>query len=533
MMKRLKLLAMIAVMLAICAGVVFYASPYAPVVGGPAEIETLWEIEDTREESEAPLVTMLYNHGVPLAYDKNENTFYCSLGLENGESWPELHLTSPNAPGVSICFSDDYSYDWCSDAIAEGYSYELMAYNDTQYSYFYIVFTGLPVVSIDTQTDITVEKSAANFSIGTAQEGGLSCESLVRLRGDGSLYETEKLSYRIDFATNRRTAMREVPGMGVLEKVNLVSMAFDDTLMHDKLSWNLIGLMTEESDPFRARKTQYVELFVGGEYQGVYLMMEPIDYETEIAKASSGALLQDALYRTTVVDKVRSNPVIPGHQTWGYELFYSPDATQPFAQLEDYIALRDTQDDAEFARLALEHIDMKSALGYCAFLQNAGLIDNVQNNMFIWAHRVDGKTVYRFLPWDMDRAWGMNAGGEYQRWSVFPVADRLLNLNIGDARQVLADVWAQMKARGFNAETIEELVRGYERELGASGAALRNAYRWGVNTADGSELLAFSQARMALFEQTLEMMLETDGPIAFLSEEPYADWQIYVDMPLE
>ena len=532
-MKRLKLLVLMALLLCVMAGVVYHASPFAPVVGGPAEIEALWEIEDTREESWEPLVTALLNHGVPLAYEKNENAFYCSLGLENGESWPELHLTVPDAPGVSVCFSDDYTYDSCADAVAEGYSYELMAYNDTHYSYFYIVFTGLPVVSINTEADITIQEDAARFSIGTAADGGLSCDSLVRLRGDGSLYETEKLGYRVNFANSRRTAMRDVPGMGVLEKVNFVSMAFDDTLMHDKLSWDLIAMMTQESDPFRARKTQYVELFVNNEYEGVYLMMEPIDYETEIGKASGGALSQDALYRTAVVDKVRSNAVIPGHQTWGYELFYSPDAADQFSHLREYIALRDTEDDAEFERLALEHIDLKSALGYCALLQNAGLVDNVQNNMFIWAHTENGKIVYRFMPWDMDRAWGMNAGGDYQHWSVFPVADRLLNLNIGNARDVLCDVWNEMKERGFNAETIGALVAGYEHELNDSGAAMRNAYRWGTSAADGTELLAFSEARTMLFEKALEDMLTNDGPIPFLSEEPYAHWQIYVDMPLE
>lgn len=531
-MMRLKLLGMIALMLLLLAGVVIVSSPVAPVVGGPVEnIEELWAIEDARQESETPLVTRLENFGVPLAYEKNENTFYCSIGLDNGDDWPELHLTAPDAPGVSICFSDDYTYDYCQDAVAEGYSYELMAYNGTHYSYFYIVFTGLPVVSVHTAQEITIEETTAEFAIGTAEEGGLSCESLVRLRGDGSLYEAEKLSYRIAFANNRRNAMREVPGMGVLETVNFVSMAFDDTLMHDRLSWDLIAMMQEEDAPFRARKTRYVELFVNDEYAGVYLMMEPIDYEAEIGKSGSAALLQDALYRTAVVDKVRSNAVIPGHQTWGYELFYSPDAINSFSHLEKYIALRDTEDDAEFERLALAHIDMKSALGYCALLQAGGLVDNVQNNMFIWAHTENGTIRYRFMPWDMDRAWGMNAGGDYQHWSVFPVADRLLNLNTANARQTLADVWSEMKRRGFNAETIEALVSGYEHELGASGASLRNAYRWNVNTADGTELLAFSEGRMALFEQTLQTMLETDGPIAFLSEEPYADWQIFVDMP--
>ena len=148
------------------------------------ELEDAWAVEDTRTESEAPLVTALENFGVPLAYDKNENTFYCSLGLKNGEEWPELKLTAPDASGVSICFSDDYTYDYCADAIAEGYSYELMAYTDTEYSYFYIVFTGLPVVSIRTQEEITLEEGHARFAIGSVDQGSLSCEGLVRLRGD-------------------------------------------------------------------------------------------------------------------------------------------------------------------------------------------------------------------------------------------------------------------------------------------------------------------------------------------------------------
>ena len=103
-MKRLKLLVLMALLVCVMAGVVYHASPLAPVVGGPVEIEALWEIEDTREESEEPLVTALLNHGVPMAYEKNENTFYCSLGLENAEEWPELHLTVQNAPGVTVCF---------------------------------------------------------------------------------------------------------------------------------------------------------------------------------------------------------------------------------------------------------------------------------------------------------------------------------------------------------------------------------------------------------------------------------------------
>ena len=529
-MKRLKLLALMALLACVIAGVVCVSSPLAPVVGGPVEIEELWSIEDTREESWEPLVTALENFGVPLAYDKIENTFYCSLGLKNGEEWPELKLTAPDAPGVSICFSDDYTYDYCANAIAEGYSYELMAYTDTEYSYFYIVFTGLPVVSIRTQEEITLEEGYARFAIGSVDQGSLSCEGLVRLRGDGSLYGTEKLSYRLSFSQNRKHAMREVPFLGVVEKINLVSMAFDDTLMHDKLSWDLIEMMTKENDPFRARKTQYVEMFVNDEYQGVYLMMEPIDYEIEIGKANSTALVTDTLYRTTVVDRVRSRPVMPGERTTGYELFYSLSTKDLFEPLEDFLTMRNTNDDMQFEELALRQLDFKNVLGYSILLQITGMTDNVRNNLFIWVHYDRGKKTYRFMPWDMDRAWAADGGIGNCRWMVFPLADRLLNLNIGNSREKLQEIWVKMKTLGFTVETINQLTNDYEKELNDSGAALRNAYRWNASLADGTIIRQYASERFIFIEKLIKEIVKDEGEIEFLSDENYDRGKTYVDV---
>ena len=62
---KLRILLVMLLLAAMMAAVVVFASPYAPVVlPAPENIEELWEIEDTREESESPLVTALTNHGV-------------------------------------------------------------------------------------------------------------------------------------------------------------------------------------------------------------------------------------------------------------------------------------------------------------------------------------------------------------------------------------------------------------------------------------------------------------------------------------
>ena len=92
-MKRLSLLLGMLLGMAVLVGTVVFSSPYAsPVLPCPENIEDLWAIEDARQESEKPLVAVLSNGGVPLCYDAQENTFYCTLGLECGDEWPQLQL---------------------------------------------------------------------------------------------------------------------------------------------------------------------------------------------------------------------------------------------------------------------------------------------------------------------------------------------------------------------------------------------------------------------------------------------------------
>lgn len=97
-MRRSFLAPMLALAVLLTVTVGFF-SPYAPPVGPYREIEEQWAIEDERQESVTPLVTRLEMDGMPLAYNAQENAFYCPLGLELSDEWPDLHMTAPNARG--------------------------------------------------------------------------------------------------------------------------------------------------------------------------------------------------------------------------------------------------------------------------------------------------------------------------------------------------------------------------------------------------------------------------------------------------
>ncbi len=509
-MKKLQLLLAMLALLALMV-VAVLLSPYSPVVGDAMEIEELWAIEDERQESEKPLVTALENNGVPLAYDAQENTFYCTLGMANGEEWPQLHLTAPGAKDVSVSFVDDYTYDYCSDAIREGYAYELFAYTDTEYSYFNVVFTGLPQVVIHTDEEISRLDTAASVTIGQYGAPTASSDALVHLRGAGSAAVSDKQSYRVDFVRGAKvkSSLIQVPELGTADDVILISCATDVTMIRDRLSWKMYEKLSDSADSFGARQTEYVEVFVNDEYAGLYLMMQPVDIEEELAKDDAGCVLTDFVYRSFVTNYVgdRAYVVNTTHDISGYELFYTPSPSVQFEPLEAYMALELEADDAAFAQKAVEIIDIDSILRQYLFVQAGGMSDNVYNNMYIWAHYTNAGVKYRFAPWDMDLTWGRykEPGEEsaYQGLFVFNVAQRMLELDVGGSQEKLVSMWTQMRQGGFDEATVEEIVTQSTHLIGDSGAYARNTQRWAPESGytDGYEIISFASEHFAVLDE--------------------------------
>ena len=212
---RLKLMAGILAMTALLAGTVLFFSPYAPEVGPMMEIEEIWAIEDAREESDVPLVTALENNGMRLGYDAQENTFYCTLGMGHEEAWPDIHLTAPDAKGVSLCFVDDYGYDWCGDAIRDGVAYQIMAYTEEEFWYTQIVFTGLPLVCLKADEPISLEEQIGYAAVSGYGFSPIQTDAWIRKRGASTLGEPKE-GYKVEFAGNSRGGKIEhdVPGIG-------------------------------------------------------------------------------------------------------------------------------------------------------------------------------------------------------------------------------------------------------------------------------------------------------------------------------
>ncbi len=527
---RMRLLMLSLVLATAAVLTVFFFSPYAPVIEPLRPIEEIWDLEDARRESTSALVTRLERDGVPLGYDEENNTFFCPIPLDS-EEWPSLSLRAPGVPGLRMCFADDYLYDSPADALAGGVAYRVFAYTEKEFSYFSLVFTGMTQISIFGDESLFGDEDVPVEASFVSGDRSVFYSARTHYRG-GVTRASPKHNYRLEFtrkSNGKKKSPRDVPGIGEsVKNLILIPMVYDRTLMRDRLSWDVYADSVPKDEPFGGCAVQYAELFVNDSYQGVYLMLEPFDYTEELLRAGEKHTESDYIYR---VGMQRRKPwtdgaYFPGR---GFALYYTPPGAEdhPFDGLTDYKDLIGETDDGAFWEKAMARLDLTSMIRHLLLVQGGGYTDNVLNNLYIWADRTSGKTLYRFFPWDMDATWGdreNRIGPEFDYWIYFPTLDRLIDLDVeGSIRPLIVQEWQRLREHTLSESFIEERLMQYVHELNDSGAAQRNGERWdfGVVLADAEPVLTFLSVRLPLIDEAVNAIGNAKGRIEWLQYSDY------------
>ena len=505
------------------------------------DIEEIWALEDERTEAEGSMVVSMKNGDAPLGYDADSNTFYCTLGEGRTADWPQVALSAWGAEDLGVVFVDDYTYDYCADAIREGYRYELMAYTDTEYAYFGLVFTALPVVSLDPNChfmDIGYDEDVgALVSISSADHETVQSAALVHRRGGRFYRGIDKNSYRLEFhelEPYQGDDKQQVGVLGMEEDTDwlLISSPVDTTAVRNQIGWEIWEDWNEGGDlGINVLESRLVELFVEDEYLGLYQLMQRIDEEKEIVRMG-GNLNTDMVARkiqpNNLGDRPRRRMGTSGSRAWTAELRYVPagmseeeafDLMKGLAQLEE----REEQigimlSDEEFEREVLEHIDIRSLMNYFLFFQTMSLnVDNVNNNVYIWTLFDDeGGYKYYLSPWDMDAGFMKlrtnpdgNDEDEINLWMFLPM--RILDLDIGNSREIAWEIWQEKRATILEESAMYQRVEDMEDRINASGAYLRETERWrgGARELDLTEM----QAVACEHPNTIEFNLRERWPV--------------------
>ncbi|WP_396626054.1 CotH kinase family protein [Luteitalea sp.] len=325
----------------------------------------------------------------------------------------------------------------------------------------------------------------------------------VRSRGLGSRNAT-KVGLRLDF--NRYASGQRFAGQKAMVLDNLWQ---DPTMIRERLALRLYEAMGVP-----APREVFVRVFINGEYQGLYALVEEINAQmlTRIGN-DEGVLFEYKFlgpYRAQDLG-TGLDPYVPlfearTHESRPVETLYAP--------LRDLLAASGAATGESWRALVEPRLDLRQMLTYLAVetftADNDGLLGyDGMNNFYL--QRPDAGTQHQFLPWDKDQAFGDVATDVFLRTDENVLVRQALAFP--DLRE--AYLAALQQVAGL-ADADGWLASEFEATAALVDEAARQDMRKQFDEATRAEALAslraFIAARGALVRAQLDQVRATAAP---------------------
>lgn len=446
--------------------------------------------ELTADKEYAAIASNLMFNDAKAPYDRESGTVYLPQNMSSAKF--EGKLKSPDF-GCQLYFKEDEYLKKPAEAIETGYAFELYAVTKEEYSVYSVVFTGMPVMSIATESSgeeagETVYQGQMQvydpYHTGTQFQ---STECSYHRRG-GSSEHYEKANYKLELSGRNLSFL----GMRKDNDWILNSLYDDDGLVHNKISfqmWQEIAAYNGVPDD-EGVTGEYVELFIDDEYRGVYLLTERIDKKALslgkndiLYKCRADRIPEEHNYTNENTDEMR--PI--------FVLKYPGDVKE-----EDWEPLKQWVN--AFCRMELGSYEegesllhMENAIDYNLFTLLICGVDNKRKNVYLIAeYQKDGTCCFKKVPWDMNATWGNlwveDASCNYTIYDPASVenvdtwcTDISTLYYYGETKTAerLWERWKEFREQGLvTKEKLQEMADVQFKYLHASGAYDRNYARW-------------------------------------------------------
>ena len=478
-----------------------------------ADRETLTSMAG--QENAAPGDQMLLTYrGAELPYDKEKNTFYFSVALPaDTQKIRERLLKMRTKESAAVFLPQDLPEGDVEAAVQQGRAFPVLIRAEDKTYEASLILTGLPTISVQCEDGAFLEREehAGTISVIDGErdsEGKWFCA--VSLRGSTSLL-FDKKSYDLELHDrNGGNAKAPLLGMRSDDDWVLNAMSSDKTLSREKVCyklWEEVNRLT--LCPAASSRIEYAELFLDGEYAGVYGLMEPVD--KKLMDLREG----DILYK---IKKWRDESVLKGELTdyngskavvdeSGYEyakIIYPEDDPAGFTwdilQSYEQFALGDRDPDA--LRKAGIDLYAENFLTHNLFCVLSHAEDNTWKNLLLACRRQpDGTYMLYESIWDLNYSFGdvfrydfdrenvrfdpETAGSMRIRRDMDFVYCALLEA-VPSLKQQTESLWQYWRSSGISAEHVNAMFRENELLLTQSGALRRERERWQTGEDSGN-----------------------------------------------
>lgn len=359
--------------------------------------------------------------------------------------------------------------------------------------------TTLPVVYMNTKGQQVLKENAiwGNIALldGNGEEQSVFSvpnsiyRATIKYRGASSYSEFDKKQYRIKFYKNKKDSAKKVSlaGMGANSEWVLNGPYLDKTLIRNKLVYDL----ARELNGW-APDTRFVELFVDGEYQGVYLAVEPVtNGESRLRLSEFGLLSGETAY---IVNRDRIDTGSEEIDTWGktngytYNALYIryPSKNKITEKQKEYIK----KDISEFEQVLYGKNFSDKRIGYQAYIDMDNWVDYFIINEFAMNYDAGNLSTYLYKELDGKlqlAVWDFNNGFDNYQWlrtetDVLHTVENSWFQRLWqdeNFRDRVCERYRQLRKTTLADEHIAEKIAAYQAELGA--AVDRNFKVWGYS----------------------------------------------------
>lgn len=396
------------------------------------------------------------------------------------------------------------------EGIAAGQPLHVMAYDDTSYSLYEVACTTLPLLGIAYGYDGGPDGldgwvgdgswiSLFDNRAGATQRLLTDVPGISHFRGNGTLAYPKK-GYRLtllDESLGDHLREYDAALLGLRQDGDwLLYAGYNDrervrNVFCSEL-WYTSCARHNACGITNGMEYRYVELFIGGEYWGLYALGYPLDaLQFGLAQDLAGNYTEYLYkpWRWSAGDRE------------GYELVsQSGDPQLAWDAFTDFqTALMTGTDPETLYGIA----DIGNAIDIYLFYNLIQSCDSVWGpksnapspeqlyNTFLCMKQQDGGTQFLFTPWDMDMTWGnhvlLNGFNRVGEYGLASADDYIMQSNpvarlqaLGDERinTLVKQRYRELRSGAWSDETLLTMLDGLERRIFDSGAYVRDIERW-------------------------------------------------------
>ncbi len=476
-------------------------------------------------------LTQVTFNGYALFRDENSSAFYYSLIENDPDAYdPFVRYEGTNKRVKMVLREGEIT----PEAIEQNRPLRLIASDGKHYREYRLYCTTLPLMNIDSDILLFNWKDKERDMAMTlfdnragVRQRLVSMSGLIRLRGNSTMYYPKK-GYKItlnQISLGNHIREYDQPLLGMDSRTDgewlLYSAYNDQERIRNVFSSNLWFTGNAGANRFGIKngmEYRYLELFLNGEYRGLYALGYPLDSKQMLPETDSRAVKNIYIFKKIYWEPEDTpfDETIPvrDFETRGKDtLAYEAEARALLAAYDRWI--RDGAPESERDQLPVE-AELSNAIDVWLFVNLIQGMDMVKPsggffNMFVTIAETDNGSVLLYTPWDLDMTWGNYWIEEEANFTVpymlspednsFIMLRNPANFLLPGRAEEIKSRYAELRRTVWSDESIEAMLAGYQARIFDSGAYRRDIERWPDSTSEDPDL------KLSLFSEYVRSRL--------------------------